>query len=415
MLRAAIYHTPRNPFYVERALEYYEDGALAIAAGRIVAAGDYQAVRRAYPDAPVNDCRPAVILPGFVDAHTHFPQARLIGGFDWPLLDWLRMHALPEEERMRDTDYAPQIAREFADSLARHGTTTALVFGSHFPEATAAFFDAGEAAGLRIASGLVLSDCNLPEPLLQSPDAAYTASKDLIARYHGRGLIRYAVTPRFALSASEALLDVCGALLREHPDCLFQTHLNENRSEIEAVRAAFPRASGYLDVYDRAGLVSSRGIFAHNVHPTEAELARLAETRASVAHCPSSNLALASGLFPMRRHLDARVHFALGTDVGAGLTFGVLHESLQTLAQRLAPEKVQLDAAHLLYLATRAGAEALGLDSEIGDFTPGKSADLVLMRPAASLGALIAMGGAENILEVRVAGRIVFAEGARTR
>lgn len=370
--------------------------------------GNYGDLRVSYPDAAVTDHRGAAILPGFVDTHTHFPQTRLIGGFGWPLLDWLRLHALPGEERMRDIDYASEIAREFVNSLARHGTTTALVFGAHFAPATAALFDAAAERGLRIASGLVLSDRYLPEALLQTADAAYRASKELISRYHGRGLLRYAVTPRFALSTSEAMLEICGALLREHPDCLFQTHLNENRDEIEAVRAAFPRAANYLDVYGRAGLASSRSVFAHDVHPTDAELARLAETRASVAHCPSSNAALNSGVFPMRRHLDARVHFALGTDVGAGVGFSVLRESLQGyLMQRALPGGVTLTPAHMLWLATRAGAEALGLASETGDFMAGKSADFVVMRAAEPLGAIIAGAGPENIVEVRVAGKVV--------
>ena len=416
LYRGAIYHTPRNPFgdarapetHSDGALESYSDGALVIAQGRILAAGEYAEIRRSHPDATVIDHRPGVILPGFIDAHTHFPQTRLIGGFGRPLLDWLRLHALPEEERMSGIDYAREIAGEFVRSLARHGTTTALVFGAHFANATAALFDAAARAGLRIASGLVVSDRYLPAPLLQTPDAAYRASKDLIARYHGNGLLRYAVTPRFALSASEAMLDVCGALMREHPDCLFQTHLNENHDEITAVRNAFPRAANYLDAYDRAGLATSRSVFAHNVHPSNAELARLAETRGAVAHCPSSNAALGSGLFPMRRHLDAHVRFALGTDVAAGTGFSLLRESLQSyLMQRVAAEGVTLTPAHMLWLATRAGAEALGLESETGDFAPGKSADFVVMRAAGPLGAVIAGAGPESIVEVRVAGKAV--------
>lgn len=424
LLRATILHTPRNPFWEEGALEAYADGALAIADGRVLAAGDYSAIRSAYADAPVADWRGAVILPGFVDIHTHFPQARIIGRLGLPLLDWLKRHALPEEERMRDAVYARAVAEEFALALVRHGTTAALVFGAHYAEATEALFQACAARGLRVASGLVMSDCELPEALLQKPEQAYHAAKNLIARFHGRNGQRYAVTPRFALSASEEMLEVCATLLREHPDALFQTHLNENREEIAAVRAAFPWADSYLHVYDRSGLAGPRSVFAHNVHPTGAELARLAQAGSVVAHCPCSNAALGSGIFPMKRHLEAGVRFALGTDVGAGLGFGLLKEALHSyLAQRVSSEGIALSPAHLLFLATRAGAEALGLGDEIGDFTAGKSADFVILRPPEDsplasavasakspeqmLAALIAQAGAESVREVRVRGQVI--------
>ncbi len=424
LLRATILHTPRNPFQTGNALAAHTDGALAIAQGRILAAGDYAALRAAHPDAEVRDWRGSVILPGFIDAHVHFPQARILGGLGWPLLDWLRLHALPEEVRMGDPAYARAVAGEFVRALARNGTTTALVFGAHFGPATECLFDAARAAGLRIASGLVVSDRRLPEPLRQSPAEADRLSRNLIARYHRQGNLRYAVTPRFALSASEGMLEVSGALAREYPDVLFQTHLNENCQEIADVRAAFPWAANYLAVYDRFGLVGPRSVFAHNVHPTDAELARLAESGAAIAHCPSSNAMLGSGIFPMRRHLAAGVRFALGTDVGAGIGFSVLREALQCyMMQRLLPDGFPLTPAHLLYLATAAGAEALGLSAETGDFTPGKSADLVRLEPAEGtplaaamaraespeglLAALITQARAQSVREVRVQGKVV--------
>jgi guanine deaminase len=424
ILRATILHTPRNPFVEANALDAYADGALAIADGRIEAIGDYSALRDSEPDAVVRDWRGSVILPGFIDTHVHFPQIRIIGGLGWPLLDWLRLHALPEEIRLGEPAYAGEVAIEFVRALARHGTTTALVFGAHFGEATECLFQAACAGGIRIASGLVLSDRLLPAPLCQTPEQAYRISRDLIARYHGRNGQRYAVTPRFALSASEGMLEVCTALMREHPDLLFQTHMNENAQEVADVLAAFPGADSYLAVYDRFSLSGPRSVFAHNVHVSDAELARLAATGAAVAHCPASNAMLGSGIFPMRRHLAAGVRFALGTDVGAGIGFGMLKESLQCyMAQRLLPDGVALSSAHLLYLATRAGAEALGLGAETGDFTPGKSADLVRLCPAQGsplaaameraeslpglLGALIAQAGAESVREVRVRGEAV--------
>jgi guanine deaminase len=424
ILRATVFHTPRNPFRESGAFESFDDGALALAEGRILAAGDYATVRAAFPQADVQDWRGSVVLPGLIDTHVHFPQTRIIGGLGWPLLDWLRNHALPEEIRMSDASYAAAVAQEFVRSLARHGTTTALVFGAHFGEATELLFQAACVAGIRIATGLVLSDRMLPERLLQTPDQAYRISRELISRHHGKGGQRYAVTPRFALSASEGMLEVCRALLVETPDLLFQTHLNENPQEIADVRVAFPWAANYLAVYDRYQLAGPLSVFAHNIHSNEDELARLAAGESSVATCPSSNAVLGSGIFPMRRHLAAGVQVALGTDVGAGIGFGVLKEALQCyMMQRLVADGEMLSPAQLLYLATRAGATALGLENETGDFTPGKSADLVrwlppegtplasAVRQAESaerqLAALIAQAGPESVREVRVRGRAI--------
>jgi guanine deaminase len=424
IVRSTILHTPRNPFRESGALESFPDGALLLGGPIILTAGDYATVRAAHPDAPVHDLRGGVVLPGFIDAHVHFPQLHIIGGLGCGLLDWLNRYALPEEVRMGEPDYARAVAGEFVDALASHGTTTALVFGSHFHDATARLFEAASAKGIRIASGLVLSDRLLPEPLLNTAERAYQESRALIERFHGHDGLRYAVTPRFALSASEAMLEVCQALLRDFPDVSFQTHLNENKQEIADVLRAFPQAQHYLSAYDRFGLVGPRSVFAHNVQPAECELERLAEAGSAVAHCPCSNASLGSGFFPMSRHLAAGVRIALGTDVGAGTGFGMLKEALQCyLLQRLMPEGVALAPAHLLYLATRGGAEALGLEAVTGDFTRGKSADFVCLHPPEGsvlagaiaqaegperlLSVLITMAGAESVREVRVRGRVV--------
>jgi guanine deaminase len=429
LLRAPLFHTPRNAFRDSDALESYPDGGLLIRAGRVAGCGDYGTLRDAHPEVPTVDLRGGFLLPGFIDTHTHFPQLRVLGGLGRSLLDWLEQCALPEEARMADHAHACRVAQGFVRALASHGTTTALVFGAHFAPATAALFEAAEDAGLRIASGQVLSDRLLRPELHQTPEQAYRDSSLLIQRFHQRGRLTYAVTPRFALSTSEAMLEVCQTLLREHEGLLFQTHLNENLQEIAETARLFPWASDYLAVYERFGLSRPNAVMAHDVHPTDSELDRLASRGATVAHCPCSNAALGSGLFPLKRHISAGVRSALGTDVGGGIGFGMLKEGLQAyLLQRIAPDGMLLDAGHLLYLATLAGAEALGLSGETGDFRPGKSADFVYLRPPADsplaavfereqspervLAAIFTLAGAESVREVRVEGSIVYRSDA---
>jgi len=429
LLRAPLFHTPRNPFQDPSALECYEDGGLLVIGGRVAGCGDYAGLRGAHPDIPSVDLRGGFLLPGFIDTHIHFPQLRVLGGLGRSLLDWLEHCALPEEARMADHSHACHVARRFVRLLASHGTTTALVFGAHFAPATAALFEAAQAAELRLAAGHVLSDRRLTPELHQTPERAYRESSLLIERFHRKGLLNYAVTPRFALSTSEAMLEVCQTLLREHEGLLVQTHLNENLEEITEVSRLFPWAADYLAVYERYGLSRLGTVMAHDVHPSSSELDRLAASGVTVAHCPSSNAALGSGLFPLKRHINAGVRCALGTDVGGGTGFGMLKEGLQAyLLQRVAPGGMLLDAAHLLYLATLAGAEALGLGEETGDFRIGKSADFVYIRPPAGsalacvlereqgpqqmLAAIFTLAGAESVREVRVAGSVIYKSDA---
>jgi guanine deaminase len=349
----------------------------------------------------------------------------VLGSLGRSLLDWLEHSAMPEEVRMADVAYAGQIAGEFVNGLASHGTTTALAFGAHFPGATAALFEAADAAGLRLIGGMVLSDRMLRAELHQHPGPAYRDSEDLIERFHGRGRLLYAVTPRFAMSASEEMLELCQTLMREHQGLRFQTHINESPREIAEVRRLFPWAADYLAVYDRFGLGGRGAVMAHNVHASDAELERLAAAGTAIAHCPCSNAALGSGVFPMRRHVAAGVRCALGSDVGGGTGFGMLKEGLQAyLMQRTIPDGLVLDGVSLLYLATLAGAEAVGLDKEIGDFQVGKAADLVYLKPPANgslaavlrnadsaervLDAIFTLAGQESVREVRVAGDVVY-------
>lgn len=381
---ASIFHglvldTPEDPFSGGelRAGEC----ALAVHDGVITFRGSLVEAQRLHPGAEVTRID-GVLLPGFVDTHVHYPQLRIIGGLGMPLLQWLDRCALPEEARMADQEYAQDVASEFVDGLVGAGTTTALVFGAHFASATDALFATAYSKGLRMTAGLVVADQELRGDLLTTPERAASEAAALIAAWHGKGKLRYAVTPRFALSASEALLDSCRRTMESAPDLFFTSHVNENPAEIAVVAGLFPNASSYSDVYDRHGLLGQRSLLAHNVHPTDAELARLAEAGTAVAHCPSSNSALGSGLFPLRRHLDAGVRVSLGSDVGAGTGFSHFKEGLQAyFHQQLQPDGLELGPEHLLYLATRAGALALGHD-DVGHLGVGAVFDAVEVAPA---------------------------------
>ena len=391
VLRGALAHVPEDPWRVgAQALEGWMDAGLAIdAGGRVADLGEFSLVRARHPEVPVVDRRGALILPGLVDAHVHYPQIGVMGALGMPLLRWLKERTLPHEARFGDLNFARSQARIFLRLLTRAGTTSAMVFGAHNAGAMEVFFEEAERSGLRLTAGLALGDRGLHEDLHTTPEAAYAASKALAERWHGRGRLRYAVTPRFALAATPALLEACGALLCEMPGLYFTSHLNETVEEIAAVCALHPQARDYVDTYERAGLVGAQSLFAHNVHASDAELQRLAAARAVVVHCPSSNMALGSGLFDLHRQRAAGVRLALGSDLGAGMDPCMLHEaSCAHAVQRLRGEG--LGVAELLYLATAAGAAALGLAAEVGDLRVGKWADLIVVRPPAgsTLGAL---------------------------
>lgn len=376
--------TPDDPFK-GGALRTAADASLLVQEGVIVEWGSEAGLRAAHPDEEVVHLSGGLVLPGFVDTHVHFPQVRMIGSLGMPLLEWLKQSALPEEARLADPAYATEVASEFLAGLAAAGTTTALVFGAHFAPAVDALFTRAADMGLRVTSGLVVSDRILRDDLLTSPQAAYDDGLELAKRWHGVGRNRYSVIPRFSLSCTEGLLESCAALHSIVEGSWFTSHINENLAEVATVRELFKGYDDYLASYAQHGLVGRRSVFAHNVHPTPGELDILAQQTASVAHCPTSNSALGSGLFPLREHIERGVRVSLGSDVGAGTGFSLFKEGLQAyfMQQLLAERGLPLTSSHLLYLATSAGADAMGLAAYVGDFSIGKQFDALWLRPQA--------------------------------
>jgi guanine deaminase len=358
------------------------DGLLVIEDGIVVARGACADLTPRFPDLPVTHFPGKLLVAGFVDAHVHYPQTERIASHGAQLLEWLERHIFPAEAAFADPVHAASVAAFFLDELLRNGTTSALVFATVHEASVDALFDAALARGMRIVSGKVLMDLGPPD-LRDSVAEGRAASEALIARWRGRGRLGYAVTPRFALTSSDAQLADAGALLAEHPEALLHTHLSENSGEMAAVAARFTDAKDYLDVYDRFGLVGPRSVFAHSIHLTPREMARMAAAGSGIAFCPTSNLFLGSGLFDLALADTHGVGVGLGTDVGAGTSFSLLStmgEAYKVCQMR----SLSLDPFRALYLATAGGARILGLGDRIGALEPGQEADFVLLDPSAT-------------------------------
>ncbi|NBA93839.1 guanine deaminase [Pseudomonas sp. R5(2019)] len=379
--RAAILHSLADPadVGVEASYEYFADGLLVVDGGRIEAVGAAEQLLPTLPaDIEIVHYQDALITPGFIDTHIHLPQTGMVGSYGEQLLDWLNTYTFPCERQFKDQAHADKVAKIFVEELLRNGTTTALVFGSVHPESVNAFFEEAERLDLRMIAGKVMMDRNAPDYLTDTAESSYIESKALIDRWHGKGRLHYAVTPRFAPTSTPEQLTLAGQLLSEYPDLYMQTHLSENLKEIDWVKELFPERSGYLDVYDHFQLLGERSVFAHGVHLCDDECKRLAETGSAIAFCPTSNLFLGSGLFNLPQAEKYKVNVGLGTDVGGGTSFSLL----QTLNE--AYKVMQLQGARLspfksLYLATLGGARALRLEDRIGTLQPGTDADFVVL------------------------------------
>ncbi len=360
----------------------WPDAIVVMSGGKITQAGPAASIAPRLPaGTPVHDYgRDALISAGFVDCHVHFPQTPMIASHGGQLLEWLERYTFPAELKFADPVYARKVARLFLQECLRNGVTTSCVYCTVHPHSVDALFEEAERLGLRIAAGKVLMDRNAPAALLDTAQTGYDQSAALIAKWHGKGRMLYAITPRFAGSSTPEQLTAAGALWREHPDCLMQTHISENRREVEWMKELFPARRNYLDIYDHHGLVGPRGVFGHGIWLDDSELARLHGAGSAIAHCPTSNLFLGSGAFNLARAKDKRrpVRVGIGTDIGAGTSFSML-ATLGAGYKAAQAHQQSLSAGHAYYLATRGGAEALHLDDKIGSLSPGMEADLVVL------------------------------------
>lgn len=379
--RAAIIHSIADPadVAVEASYEYFEDGLMLVENGKILALGTAEDLLGTLTDdVEIVTYQDALITAGFIDTHIHLPQTGMVGSYGEQLLDWLNTYVFPCEKQFEDPEHSAQVADIFLKELLRNGTTTALVFGSRHKESVEALFSAAEKLNLRLIAGKVMMDRNAPDYLVDTAESSYVDSKALIERWHGKGRLHYAVTPRFAPTSTPEQLTLAGQLLTEYPDLYMQTHISENLKEVEWVKALFPERKNYLDVYDHFNLLGERSVFAHGVHLCDQECERLAETGSAIAFCPTSNFFLGSGLFNLPMAEKHKVNVGLGTDVGAGTSFSLLH-TLNEAYKVMQLQGAKLSPFKSLYLATLGGARALRLEDKIGNLQPGSEADFVVL------------------------------------
>lgn len=363
---------------------YESDGALLVTDGKIAASGDYATVKAKAADGVEEiDHRPYLILPGFIDTHMHFPQMQVIASYAANLLEWLNTYTFPEECRFVESEHAARIAAHFYDELLRHGTTTAAAYCSVHKSSADAYFAEALKRGMCMVGGKVMMDRNAPQGLLDTPEMGYDETRAVIADWHGKGRNHVAITPRFAITSTPGQMKAAQALAEEFPDLHIQTHLSENHEEIRYTCELYPEATDYTDIYARYGLLGKKTLLGHAIHLSDREADALSEAGSVAVHCPTSNLFLGSGLFPMKTLMrrEKPVRVAVATDIGGGSSYSMLrtmdeaYKIQQLLGERLNP-------LESFYLMTRGNAEALSLVDQIGTLEPGTDADLVVLDAA---------------------------------
>jgi guanine deaminase len=380
---------------------YESDGALLVEDGKISVAGSYGTVRAIAPEGVEEiDHRPHLILPGFIDMHLHFPQMQVIASYAANLLEWLNTYTFPEECRFVESEHAARIATHFYDELLRHGTTTAVAYCSVHKTSADAFFAEALKRGMCMVGGKVMMDRNAPQGLLDTPQMGYDETRAVIADWHGKGRNHVAITPRFAITSTPGQMQATQALAEEFPDLHIQTHLSENHEEIRYTGELYPEARDYTDIYAHYGLLGPKTLLGHAIHLSEREADALSEAGAVAVHCPTSNLFLGSGLFPMKSLMrrEKPVRVAVATDIGGGSSYSMLrtmdeaYKIQQLLGERLNP-------LESFYLMTRGNAEALSMADNIGTLDPGTDADLVVLNAAPTPAMRLRMETVKTLVE----------------
>lgn len=388
--RSSILFFIKNPSHtknIDQSYKYYKDGVLYVENGIIKDVGAYATISPRYKKAKIVDYRGKLIIPGFIDSHVHYPQLEMIGSYGEQLLDWLKKYTFPTEHKYNNSAYAQRKASDFMGELINNGTTSAAIYATTSPNSVNAIFSEALKRNMRIISGKVLMDRNAPEYLIDTPDIAYSESKSLIKKWHKKARLLYAVTPRFAITSSAEELQVAKKLLDEFPTVYLQTHLAENKDEVEYVKNLFPGMGSYLDVYNHFGLVRKHSIFGHSIYLGREDFKLLHDHGSSIAFCPTSNLFLGSGLFNLSLAEKYHVKIGLGTDVGAGTSLSLLQTmaeaykvvQMQKVYKSDADKQLTLNPFSAFYYATLGAAKALDIDSYVGTFKSGNEADFIVL------------------------------------
>lgn len=388
LLRGRLLSFKRAPFSIDDTASYLyiEDGGLLVSEGKIAAIGDYTDIRAQAPeDVTEKDHCPHLIVPGLIDMHLHFPQMQVIGSYAANLLEWLNTYTFPEECRFVESAHAQRIATHFYDELIRHGTTTAVAYCSVHKTSADAFFAEALKRNMLMVGGKVMMDRNAPQGLLDTPELGYDETRQVIADWHGKGRNHVAITPRFAITSTPKQMEAAQALAQEFPDLFIQTHLSENLDEIKYTCELYPEAIDYTDIYVRYDLMSNKTLLGHAIHLSDREADVLSETGAVAVHCPTSNLFIGSGLFPMKKlqRREKPVRIAVATDIGGGSSYSMLrtmdeaYKIQQLLGERLNP-------LESWYLMTRGNAEALSMVDRIGTLDAGTDADITVLNASST-------------------------------
>jgi guanine deaminase len=359
-------------------VKHESSGAIAIENGLIKDVDTAQVLKQRYPQAKVTDYGAALISPGFVDTHVHYPQTAIIASWGKRLIDWLNSYTFPEETRFASAAHAQEIAETYFDLVTASGTTTTVSYCTIHPESVDAYFQAGQKRGLRVLGGKTCMDRNGPEGLQDTAQLAYDDSKALMEKWHGQDRLSYVITPRFAPTSTPEQLEALGVLWRENPDLLMQTHISEQHEEIAWVQDLFPNSKDYLDVYETFGLVGPGALLGHAIHLTDRERGRIHELDASLIHCPTSNMFIGSGLFDMNGLTTQGHRIGLATDTGGGSSFSML----RTMAAAYEVGQLSGHALHpaqLWWLATHGSARAIRMEDKIGTLAIGSEADLAVI------------------------------------
>lgn len=365
---------------------FIEDGGLLLQDGKIAARGEFSQILKAAPaEVEVVDHRPHIVMAGFIDTHVHFPQMQVLGSYAGSLLEWLNTYTFVEEQRFGDVAHAQKIASHFFDEIIRQGTTTAVAYCSVHPQSVDAYFEQAQKRDMLMLGGKVMMDREAPKALTDTPQSSYDDSKMLIEKWHGSGRAHYAITPRFAITSTPEQLEMAGALASEYPELHIQTHLSENKAEIEFTNSLYPDLGDYFGIYQHYGLVGEKSLFGHCIHLEDRERDAMVETGSVAVFCPTSNLFIGSGLFDWDRVSgpEGKGRVALATDVGGGTNYSMLrtldegYKILNLQGQRMNPFMS-------FYQITLGNARALSLPDKIGTLDAGTDADVVVLNANAT-------------------------------